>query len=63
MSQAAIVKATNLQTQQSAEIEKLKVTLAEETANVEREYNAKLEASKERLIVWNSLVARKLVGQ
>ena len=63
MSQAATVKATNLNAQRIEEIQKLKVMLAKETANVEREYNAKLEASKERLIVWNSLVARKLVGQ
>ena len=48
-SQAATVTATNLQTQQREEIERLKVKLVEQTTNVEKEYNAKLEVSKERL--------------
>ena len=41
-------EANKLQTQQSLEIEKLKVALATETVNVENERRAKQEAFKER---------------
>ena len=58
VSQAAIVKATDLQTQQSTEIERLNVALTAETTKVEKEYNAKLEVSKERLVDCKSIVVK-----
>ena len=61
LSQAAAIEAKNLQAQQSAEIARLTVALANETVNVETECNAKLEASKERLTEWSSLVGLGLV--
>ena len=63
VTQAATVKATNLQAQQSAVNEKLKVALANETVNVENERNAKLGVTKERLTELNSMVGWQLVGQ
>merc|ERR1711937_176944 len=42
LSQTTIVQAKTLQTQQSTEIDRLKVTLTTEKTNVEKEYNAKL---------------------
>ena len=55
-----------MQAKQSAEILELKKALANETANVESERSAKLEASTERLIDWEiwsgeSLSMSKLV--
>ena len=47
-SHASSEEAKKLQVQQSAEIEKLKAALANETVNVEDERNAKQEALKER---------------
>ena len=43
------MKATNLQAQQSAEYEKIKIALVNETAKVKNEYNVKIEVTKERL--------------
>ena len=45
------MKAKTLHEQQMTKLEQLNVALAKETANVEREVNAKLEVSKERLVV------------
>ena len=63
LSETTIVQAKTLQTQQSTEIDRLKVALVKETTNVEKEYNAKLEVSKERLMERDSIVGREVVDQ
>ena len=55
--------ATNLQTQQREEIERLKVKLVEQTTNVEKELNAKLEASKERLKECSRMFGREVASE
>ena len=57
------MESTNLQAQQNTKYEELQVELVNETTKVEKEYNAKLEATKERLAEWTSIVGRELVGQ
>ena len=63
MSQGAVEQAKTLQTKQSTEIQTLQTKLVKEATNVEREYNAKLEALKERLMGGCTMVVWKLVGK
>ena len=48
VSRAVSEEAKTLQAQQSLEIKKLKAALVNETVNVRKEHDAKLEACKER---------------
>ena len=59
----ALALIQNLKAQLTVEFENLKVALANKTVNIEKESNAKLEALKERLAEWTSVVRRELVGK
>jgi hypothetical protein len=62
ISQSTSATTINIQAQQSAQIEALKLALQAETVRVQNEMKLKLEAFKERLNKQSSMVGRELLG-